>query len=63
MSINHLVLNVNNLDDSVKFYTEVVGVTMVLRFDDRKMAFMSFGGRHHDIGLFEVGGTAEPDRT
>ena len=26
------------------------------------MAFVSFGDRHHDIGLFEVGGTAEHDR-
>jgi len=61
-SINHVVFNVKNLDEAVKFYTEVVGMKLMLRFDDRRMAFVSFGDRHHDIGLFEVGGTPEPDR-
>lgn len=55
--MNHVVFNVNDLDAAVKFYTEVVGMKLVMRFDDRKMAFMSFGERHHDIGLFQVGGT------
>jgi catechol 2,3-dioxygenase len=60
--INHVVFNVNDLDKAVKFYTEVVGMKLVLRFDDRKMAFVSFGDHHHDIALFQVGGTPEPDR-
>ncbi|MDE2221217.1 MAG: VOC family protein [Gammaproteobacteria bacterium] len=60
--INHVVFNVHNLDEAVKFYTEVVGMKLITRFDDRKMAFVSFGERHHDIGLFEVGGTPEHDR-
>ena len=60
--MNHIVFNVKNLDAAVKFYTEVVGMKLVLRFDDRKMAFVSFGDHHHDIGLFEVGGTKEHDR-
>ena len=60
--INHVVFNVNDLDQAVKFYTDVVGMKLVRRFDDRKMAFMSFGGHHHDIGLFQVGGTPEHDR-
>jgi catechol 2,3-dioxygenase len=60
--INHVVFNVRNLDDAVKFYTEVVGMKLIRRFEDRRMAFVSFGERHHDIGLFEVGGTPEPDR-
>lgn len=29
---------------------------IVLKFEDRKMAFLSFSGKHHDIGLFELGG-------
>jgi catechol 2,3-dioxygenase len=62
MWINHLVFNVADLDKAVTFYTEVVGMKQVLRFEDRRMAFLSFGDRHHDIGLFEVGGTAEHDR-
>lgn len=60
--INHVVFNVNDLDAAVKFYTEVVGMKLILKFEDRRMAFVSFGDRHHDIGLFEVGGTAEHDR-
>jgi catechol 2,3-dioxygenase-like lactoylglutathione lyase family enzyme len=60
--INHVVFNVHDLDESVKFYTEVVGMKLIRRFDDRKMAFVSFGDRHHDIGLFQVGGTPERDR-
>ena len=62
MKMNHLVFNVDNLDKAVEFYTEVVGMKVVLRFDDRRMAFLSFSGQHHDIGLFEVGGTPEADR-
>jgi catechol 2,3-dioxygenase len=60
--INHVVFNVKDLDKAVKFYTEVVGMKLIRRFDDRRMAFVSFGDHHHDIGLFEVGGTPEPDR-
>jgi catechol 2,3-dioxygenase len=61
-SINHVVFNVHDLDAAVKFYTEVVGMKLIRRFADRRMAFVSFGDHHHDIGLFEVGGTPEPDR-
>jgi catechol 2,3-dioxygenase-like lactoylglutathione lyase family enzyme len=60
--INHVVFNVRDLDAAVKFYTEVVGMKLIMRFEDRRMAFVSFGDRHHDIGLFEVGGTNEHDR-
>jgi catechol 2,3-dioxygenase len=60
--INHIVFNVKNLDEAVKFYTEIVGMKLIMRFEDRRMAFLSFGERHHDIGLFEIGGTAEHDR-
>lgn len=42
--------------------TEVLGMRIVMKFDDRKMAFMSFGNNLGDIRLFEVGATAEPDR-
>ena len=38
-TINHMVFNVRNLDEAVRFYTEVVGMKVVMRFDDRRMAF------------------------
>ena len=60
--IDHMVFNVRNLDEAVRFYTEVVGMKVVMRFDDRKMAFLSFGDRLGDIRLFETGATADPDR-
>jgi lactoylglutathione lyase len=61
--IDHMVFNVRNLDEAVKFYTEVVGMRVVMKFEDRKMAFLSFGGDEWGpIRLFETGGTNEPDR-
>lgn len=60
--IDHMVFNVRNLEEAVRFYTEVVGMKVVMRFDDRKMAFLSFGDRLGDIRLFETGATADPDR-
>lgn len=61
-TIDHMVFNVRNLEEAVRFYTEVVGMKVVMRFDDRKMAFLSFGDRLGDVRLFETGGTADPDR-
>jgi catechol 2,3-dioxygenase-like lactoylglutathione lyase family enzyme len=60
--IDHMVFNVRNLDEAVRFYTEVVGMKVVMRFDDRKMAFLSFGDRLGDIRLFETGATKDSDR-
>jgi len=60
--VNHLVFNVRNMDEAIKFYTEVLGMRVVMKFEDRKMAFLSFGDRLGDIRLFEVGATTEPDR-
>src|SRR5262245_61300932 len=60
--IDHMVFNVRNLDEAVRFYTEVVGMKVVMRFDDRKMAFLSFGDRLGDIRLFETGATSDSDR-
>jgi lactoylglutathione lyase len=61
-SVDHIVFNVKDLDAAVRFYTEIIGMRVVMRFEDRRMAFLSFGDRLGDIRLFEVGGTAEPDR-
>jgi catechol 2,3-dioxygenase-like lactoylglutathione lyase family enzyme len=61
-NINHMVFNVRNLDEAVRFYTEIVGMKVVMRFDDRKMAFLSFGDRLGDVRLFETGATSDPDR-
>lgn len=64
--LNHLVINVRNLDESHRFWTEVLGFTQVGELEGRpagaprrgSMRFYSgdHGGRmnHHDIALVET---------
>jgi catechol 2,3-dioxygenase len=60
--MNHMVFIVRNLDEAVDFYTKILGMKVTMRFDDRRMAFLSFGEHLADIRLFEVNGTPDPDR-
>jgi catechol 2,3-dioxygenase-like lactoylglutathione lyase family enzyme len=59
MNIDHMVFNVKDLDAAVDFYTKVLGMKVTMRFEDRRMAFLSFGDRLADIRVFEVGGTSD----
>ena len=43
-------LKVSNLDQALAFYIGVLGFKLTQRFGD-KVAFVSAGGYHHDIGL------------
>jgi catechol-2,3-dioxygenase len=69
--INHLVLNVRNLEESHKFWTEVVGMQQVgelkpgpNRPNPPKMRFYSGTGaggtHHHDMALVENPSLPEP---
>jgi len=58
-SIGHIVLKVRDLERSVPFYTEVLGMKLVAR-NDRPMAFLTFEDNHHDIALIQTGKDA-PD--
>ena len=59
--LGHVVLNVSSLARSVPFYESLLGITEVARLGEAEqkivggeMAFLSFGGSHHDLGLREV---------
>jgi len=51
--IDHVVFNVRDLDAAIRFYTEVVGMTVTLHAPERRRAFLSFGERFADLRLFE----------
>ena len=62
--VNHIVLNVRNMDESHQFWTEVVGLKLVGEFRQRpgrpptpRMRFYrgigTAGAHHHDIALVE----------
>ncbi len=56
--VGHVVLYVSDVDESVAFYRDKVGMELVRYNGERGLAFMSFGLQHHDIGLFRVRGEA-----
>jgi catechol 2,3-dioxygenase-like lactoylglutathione lyase family enzyme len=60
--LNHAVLYVRNLEQSVRFYSDVLGFRRVDMTPDgfRGAAFMQAPGstNDHDLGLFEIGAAA-----
>ena len=54
--LNHAVLFVADLDRSIRFYSEALGLQVVDREDRFQAAFLRLprSGNHHDLGLFEV---------
>lgn len=51
--LGHLVLKVTDIHASVKFYQEVVGLTVSDWIDDR-MVFLRAGHDHHDLALLQM---------
>lgn len=58
-ALGHAILKVRDLDRSIPFYRDLLGMREVARYQD-KMVFFSLGANHHDLGLLELGPTA-PD--
>jgi catechol 2,3-dioxygenase-like lactoylglutathione lyase family enzyme len=63
--LGHVVLNVTDLEGSVRFYTDVLGLSISDRYPDSMvpggMVFLRFDTDHHGIAL--VGGARKLERT
>jgi len=57
--LGHLVLKVRDIQTSLKFYTEVVGLEVSDWIDDR-MVFLRCGEDHHDLALLQLPDGHEP---
>ena len=55
--IAHVVIKVRNLENSLDFYTRVLGLKVMGRIDPN-VAFLSTGRDHHELGIAEIGGEA-----
>jgi catechol-2,3-dioxygenase len=62
--LNHAVFFVADLERSVRFYTEVFGMELVVHEPELHGAFLRLArsGNHHDLGLFGVGGSSDRAR-
>jgi len=64
--LGHVVLQVTDLDRSLKFYRDALGLPLVSLGTPRgrRMAFFSLGEKHHDLALLELEpGSAPQDHT
>jgi catechol-2,3-dioxygenase len=58
-NVGHVVLKVQDLERSARFYRDVLGLKEVARGNfGRPMACFSTGDNHHDVAVMEVGATA-----
>src|SRR5215831_18555898 len=55
-NVGHVVLKVQDIERSARFYRDLLGLKEVARGNfGRPMAFFSTGDNHHDVAVMEVG--------
>jgi catechol 2,3-dioxygenase len=60
-TLGHVHLKIRNLERSIGFYTQVLGLKLTERVG--RYAFLTYGDRHHELAIHEVGDDAPlPDR-
>jgi catechol 2,3-dioxygenase len=58
--IGHVVIKVRNLERSKRFFTDVLGLQLMMELPKPKIAFFASNGRdHHEIACAEVGDDAD----
>jgi len=60
--LGHVVFYVHDLDTSVAFYTDVVGLDVKGRIFNNRAALLSGGRSHHELLLIQVGEAPGPLR-
>ncbi len=58
-TVGHIHLHVNDLDQAQRFYCDILGFDLVLRYGSSAL-FVSVGGYHHHIGLNTWAGVGAP---
>jgi catechol 2,3-dioxygenase len=59
-ALGHVHLKVRNLNDSIEFYTDLLGLKITERTGH--YLFLTYGSRHHEVALQEIGPEAEPSK-
>ena len=59
--LGHIVLQVTDLDRSIRFYRDTLGLPLVSQGKPRgrRIVFFSLGAKHHDLALLELAPGAE----